>query len=109
MYPQVIKYPCVYLVEEPDFVFESQIIQAAPGILMTFVHINVINWSKSTLKTLKERWKSVRDELPPIIYAQGNTTDAKWVKFVTHFGFKPLSNCICSDGKDRRIFYNISE
>jgi hypothetical protein len=104
-YHQVINYPRLVLAASPDCTIESTIVQPKPGMLMTFVHIEVYSWSPSALKRLKHLWLSIRHSLPHIVFAQGDVTDAKWVKFVRQFGFEPVfENCPCSDGELRHIF-----
>lgn len=103
----VIRYPCVLLVDTPEFSFETQLVQPSPGCLMTFCHIAVHRWTKGTLRSLKDNWKRIRPTLPPVVFAHGqNPNDAKWEKFVTHFGFTHLTDGLCHDGRERRIFIN---
>ncbi len=91
--------------EEDEFLFETTVVQPSPGMLMTFVHIEVFKWNLSVLKHLKHLWSSNRHLLPPIVFAQGDVTDAKWSKFVGQLGFEPvLADCPCSDGNSRHIY-----
>lgn len=105
-YSQVITYPKRVLYSVPDFDFMVNLIQPLPGIVMTFVHIDVYYMSHKTLQHMMAEWPNVRSRLPPIVYAQGDVTDAKWAKFVKRFGFTYLTDCLCSDGVSRRIFIN---
>lgn len=105
LYNQVISYPKTVLLDEPAFTVRVNLVQPEPGILMTFIHLDVYDWSLSTLKRLKEVWPSLRRRLPPIVFAQGDITDKKWVKCVRQFGFEPLlDDCPCDDGKTRHIY-----
>lgn len=102
---QTINYPRRTVWDDVDFTFETTVIQPSPGMLMTFVHIEVFTWSLSVLKKLKHLWSSNRHLLPPIVFAQGDKTDAKWTKFVTQLGFTPiLEDCPCSDGQNRHVY-----
>ena len=104
-YQQTINYPKTVYHDEPEFTFSVSRVQLAPGQLMTFVHIDVFHWSPSTLRRLHTLWPSVRQTLPRIVYASGDVSDAKWVKFIKRFGFVPiLEDCLCSDGNSRPIY-----
>lgn len=104
-YEQFINYPRIVMWSEPDFDFEVSLLQIAPGKMMTFVHIYVYYWAPSTFKKLKHLWSSNRINLPPIVYAQGDLTDDKWVRFVKSLGFQPLlADVPCTDGKFRHIY-----
>jgi hypothetical protein len=105
-YRQVIQYPRVMLLSVPEFDCSFSYNQIAPGILMTFVHLDVYYWSPSVYRQLKDHWPIIRKRLPDIIFTQGNVSDqAKFDKFVQRFGWKPLVDCICTDGSNRPIFY----
>lgn len=71
---------------------------------MPFMHVDVYHWSHHTLKHLKEVWEALRPSLPRLVYTQGVETDAKWEKFIRHFGFEHLADCPCTDGVTRQIF-----
>lgn len=103
-YQQVICYPPVPLVDQPDFEVTWNYQQAEPGVLLPFVHVEVFYWRSSTLRYLKALWPSVRAKLPPIVFCAGTESDKKFHKFVTHFGWQPLKHAHCSDGKDRMIY-----
>lgn len=104
---QLISYPKTVFWSEVDFDFHISYLQPAPGKLMLFVHIDVYYWSSDTWRRLKHLWSSNRHLLPPIVFAQGDETDAKWVKFVSRLGFQPLvADVPCDDGQFRHIYVN---
>lgn len=105
-YKQVITTPKRTIYSVPDFDFHVNLIQPAPGVVMTFVHIDVYYFQPSTIREMRAQWPSVRSRLPPVVYAQGDVTDLKWEKFVKQFGFEFCTDCVCSDGVSRRIFVN---
>ena len=103
-YNQIINYPRTTIIASPDYDLGLDLKQPAPGILMPFVHLDVHYWSPALLKHFKRHWPQTRQKLPPIVYAQGVVTDAKWRRFVTMFGFRKLIDCPCTDGLNREIF-----
>jgi hypothetical protein len=104
-YNQAISYPKIPFVDEVEFTFSTNLVQLEPGLLMTFVHIDIYYWSPTMWRRLQSLWLSNRHLLPPIVYASGDVSDAKWAKFVTKLGFEPiLENCSCSDGANRPIY-----
>jgi len=106
---QVINYPPVLAVSNPDFDVSWNYIQPRPGQLLPFVHVEVFYWRASVLRHLLSLWPSVRRKLPPIIFCAGTESDHKFQKFVHLFGWQPLKQAHCSDGRDRTIYvhYNI--
>jgi hypothetical protein len=105
-YKQVITTPKRTLYSVPDFDFKVSLAQPAPGVVMTFFHIDVYYFQASTLREMRTAWSKFRNRLPPVVYAQGDVTDLKWEKFVKQFGFEFCTDCVCSDGVSRRIFMN---
>ena len=100
----VIRYPRRALAEAPEYLWESELVQVS-GQLLTFVHMGVSRFTPAVYRQLKAHWSSIRPLLPPIVYAQGDTTDDKWAKFIAIFGFEPvLLDCPCTDGSNRHIY-----
>lgn len=105
-YLQTIQYPRVEILSEPEFDVHTNLVQPTPGTLMTFVHVDVFVTSPSVIKRLLKLWPDVRSKLPPIIFCTGHVDDDKFDRFVTLFGWLPLSDTPCSDGNTRRIYVN---
>ena len=103
-YLQVIKYPRVSILSEPAYEISVQYQQPQPGVLMSFVHVDIYQSTAGILKQLLSRWPAVRNTLPPVIFCHGHSDDAMFHRFVTRFGWKPISYTPCSDGKTRRIY-----
>lgn len=73
---------------------------------MVFVHLTVKRWSKDLLTRLQNIWNARRSEFPNIVFAQPNVDSHLFERFAAHFGFRPITDCICTDGQNRRIFVN---
>lgn len=74
---------------------------------MVFIHLYVWkDWSAKLLKRFMHEWKILRKHVTCPLYACADIDDDKWSKFVQLFGFKPLSEAICTDGKTRRIYWH---
>lgn len=105
-YGQTIKYPRVTILSEPAFEVQMNFLQPKPGVLMTFVHVEVFEPSPSVIKRLLALWPEVRSKLPPLVFCSGHVDDDKFHRFVTLFGWLPISSTPCSDGNTRRIYVN---
>lgn len=105
-YQQLVKYPRVTILSAPEYDISIQYQQPQPGVLMTFVHVDIFCAAPSVIKSLLAKWPEVRKTLPPIVFCHGHSDDAKFHRFVTRFGWKPLSHTPCSDGNTRRIYVN---
>jgi hypothetical protein len=74
---------------------------------MVFIHLWVKkDWSLALLKRFKYEFGVLRQHIKCPLYAMSEADDDKWSKFVTLFGFKPLSEALCTDGVSRRIYWH---
>jgi hypothetical protein len=74
---------------------------------MVFIHLWVKkDWSLALLKRFKHEFSVLRQHVTCPLYACSEADDDKWSKFVTLFGFKPLSEALCTDGVTRRIYWH---
>ena len=106
-YTQSIEYPRIVFYEEDDFSYEISLLQVEPGKLLYFAHVYIWDFKPSTLRRIKEQWQARRSQMPRILFAQGDVTDDKWVRWVRMFGFRPLiDNVPCNDGETRHIYVN---
>jgi hypothetical protein len=76
---------------------------------MMFIHFEVHKWSKETLKLAKKEFALLRQFVTCPLYGCGEVDDEKWANFVKLFGFKFLTNAICTDGKSRRVFIHLTD
>ena len=96
----------IILDERRDFLVELSWFALDDGALVPFIHLQVTNWSARVLRDLISLWGRLRPTLPPIVFAQGTTDDAKLAKLVVKFGFVFHADCLCDDGLNRRLFVN---
>lgn len=89
---------------EPDFDVSYDQMDLGAGRVMTFVHLDVFYFDKSTWKRIQWAFDHYRPTLPPIIFAQPAVDSPLFEKFVSRFGFQLLNDCHCDDGLNRRIF-----
>lgn len=76
---------------------------------MVFVHLTIRKWLRATFKELLAHWKLFREVVTCPIYACPDDDDDKFAQFAGLFGFKPISEAMCTDGKLRRIFVSLKE
>jgi hypothetical protein len=78
------------VLDYPEYKFEVEELRGDSGEQMIFVHLDVREWSKSTLKRLLKEFRVFRELQDVPLYATSPTPDEKWKAFVSLFGFKPL-------------------
>ncbi len=105
----VVESQKITLHSEPDFDCTYTEKYTDDGYTLTFVHLDVYYWSSSVFKKLCKLWPSILAKLPDIIYTQGITPDKKFVRFISHFGWKFLGPCMCTDGINRDIYFQIKQ
>lgn len=77
---------------------------------MVFIHLCVHVWTPSVYKEVLRNWKMFRECVTCPLFAVAGVEDvAKWERFVTRLGFKFVSNVICENGAERRLFIHIKE
>lgn len=91
---------------EPDFDFSFDEFHFDDDRVMPMIHLDVFYFDKNTMKRLREVYDYWRPKFPPIIFAQPEEDTPLFEKFVSRFGFKFISDAVCSDGATRRIFVN---
>lgn len=98
--------PLEIVCETDDFLWQTNSIDLGEGRIMPFMHLTVYVPTPRVMKAMKALYASKRHEFPNIVFAQGLVDDDKFERFVAHFGFKPISDCFCTDGVNRRLFVN---
>jgi hypothetical protein len=93
----------------PEYLWELDEHRGPSGEQMMFAHLKVRKWSKSTLALMRERFRQFRECVSTPLYAIGDVEDAKYVKFLRHFGFEPLTEVICENGERRRLFISFTK
>lgn len=79
---------------------------------MVFIHLSIFKWTPSVYKEVLRNWKSFREHVVCPLYAVGGVVEedvAKWERFVTRLGFKFLTNVVCTNGAERRLFIHQKE
>lgn len=72
---------------------------------MVFLHLTVRKWSVSVAKEILRNWKLFRQCVTCPVFANGDGGDqVKWEAFVSLLGFQFLTNIICENGVERRLF-----
>lgn len=74
------------------------------GIQLVFVHCDVINWSNQVSKRLRLDFNALCDLYGGDLFALNELTDTKHQKFLTFYGFEPLSEVTGDDGVVRNIY-----
>lgn len=94
--------------ETPEYIFEVEEWRRGED-QMVFVHLLVLKWNLTALKRMVHAFSVFRECVTVPVYACGEVDDAKWRAFVALFGFKPLTEVECTDGKRRRLYIHIKE
>jgi hypothetical protein len=105
-YNTVIQYPRVTILSDKQFTVDINLVQLqnVPELL-TFIHLDIDEWSPSVLRKLLLLWDTrVKPKLPKYTFCHGVLSDYKFHKFVTRFGFTPLVDAVCTDGSIRTIY-----
>lgn len=93
---------------DPDMRFELQSeYVSVGGPWQYFIHLNVYKNSPRAMRDMLRLWEPIRRRFPPIVYALPQTDDAKYERFMKHFGWEPGRSIVCQDGIARRLFLNI--
>lgn len=79
------------------------------GEQMVFMHVTVTKWSAKTMRELLRVFAAFRSCTKCPLYAVRDLDNAKDVKFISRFGFKPLIEIICVNGERRHLFVNLKE
>lgn len=87
-----------------DYWFELDEYKRASGDQFLLVHIRVHKWSLSVFKRMLHEWRVFRQCITAPVFACPEVDDARWVKFVSAMGFKPLQQVICNNGASRPLF-----
>jgi hypothetical protein len=76
---------------------------------MVFAHLAVHKWSLSGLKQIIHDFTVFRQHVVCPLYAVALVDDEKWSAFVGLLGFKFLTNVLCENGEQRRLFVSLKE
>lgn len=76
---------------------------------MIFCHIRFHKWSKGSLIEAGNVFWLFRAAVDCPLYAIGHAGDRKFERFVRRFGFRPLTNIHCADGKDRTVYISTKD
>jgi len=90
--------------DTPDFCFEIEEHRNSGGGQFCMAHIAIHRWSPAVLKRMSEEWRVLRTVVTCPLYATAPLQDAKWQKFVSRFGFRPLDSVITNGGAQRTLF-----
>jgi hypothetical protein len=94
------------VVSEPEY-DAGYHVEETPLGGMTFIHMDVFYLSPSVMRKAKAQWKLFREHVPQVLWCHGEVDDAKFSRFVGHFGFKHFTDLPCTDGVTRRLFINL--
>ena len=91
------------VISKPEYEFEIDEFRRGDD-QMVFVHMWVLDWSKSVLRDMLAAWKIFRQCVTCPLYAVAEIDDDKWTGYVSLFGFKPLTEVVLNNGEHRRLF-----
>ena len=92
----------------PEYWFEIDEYQRGQD-QMLLAHIRFAKFTPSIMKRVLRDWKIFREFVEAPLFAFGETDDAKWERFVTILGFRPLSTNVVWEGKPRRLFLHVKD
>lgn len=96
------------VIDCPEFFFDLNEFQRGDDH-MVFAHLTVHKWSLTVLKRILQDFAVFRTHVTCPLYALGSQDDEKWAAFVALLGFKFLTNVICENGEQRRLFMNFKD
>jgi hypothetical protein len=92
---------------DDDFLFEIDEYKKATGEQFLLAHIRVDRWSLSVCKRIRAQWRVLRQFVTTPLFAVPKDDDARWHKFVSMLGFKPLHQVTCNNGAQRPIYVSL--
>lgn len=95
--------------ETSDYTFELDEYRDEHGQQLMLSHIRMKRWSASVLKRLLRDWRVLRQCVTCPLFACPQVDDARWVKFVTRLGYRPLQKIICNDGLERPLYIHTTD
>jgi hypothetical protein len=95
-------------IDSPEYLFEVEEYRNGDK-QMVFIHLHIWKWTISVLKRIRRDFNLFRQCVPCPIYTCGTADDDKFERFVSLFGWKPLTTIPCTDGKTRRLFIHIND
>lgn len=90
--------------DEPEYIASYHTADLGEGRVMTLFHLDVFYFSASILRQMLTQWQVFREHVNCVLYCMGNEDDDRFRRFVSYFGFTPLSTIPCTDGKTRTLF-----
>ena len=106
MSPEGFKFVTRYeALKTPDYLCELDEYRRPDGAQLMLAHIRVHHWSAAVFKKIFREWKVFRSICKAPLYACPEVNDARWVKFVTALGFKPLLDDVPMENGERRPVY----
>ena len=92
--------------ERPEYIFELDEFRRGDD-QMVFVHLWVKKWAPRVFKQIIREWRAFRKVAPGPLYAVGEDDDSKWERFVRTLGFEELTDAVCENGEQRRVFISL--
>jgi hypothetical protein len=77
------------VIDRPEYTFDVEELRNGDA-QMIFIHLDVHVWKKSVLKRLLTEFKAFRSVTDVPLFVSSPDSDAKWVHFISLFGFKYL-------------------
>lgn len=74
---------------------------------MMFIHLEVREWSKSTLKAMLNAWTEFRKIVKCPLFATAEVDDKKFEHFARLFGLTPIQEVVCENGEQRRLYMHL--
>jgi hypothetical protein len=91
--------------ENADCEFLLDEYRDAQGHQMLLAHLNVLRWSKNSLKRIARDWAVFRQHITVPLFATPMVDDEKWRKFVARMGWRPTGQqVLCHDGIERPLY-----
>lgn len=87
------------VLDRPEYTFDIEEWRNGAS-QMVFIHFSILTWTKSVLKRALAEFAQFRALTDAPLYATSDTSDEKWQRFVSLFGFTHLIDA--EDG--RKIF-----
>lgn len=84
----------------PDYIFYIEDVDGHQ-----FMHCDVINWTKTVFKKLKQDWNIFTQLHGGPLYCLKDQDTVSYLKFIRALGFKYLKSIISLKGKEVYIYY----
>lgn len=74
---------------------------------MVMFHLDVFYFSHTVLRDMEQKWAVFRSVFKNPIFCHLEDDTERGLRFLSRFGFVPVGEVPCTDGKSRRVYVHL--